>query len=335
MKVAITGSSGFIGSHLTMKLLQNDNEILGIDNHNDYYDPKLKFSRLKRFEDHPNFTQSSINIDNKELLFESVLDFDPEIIINLAAQPGVRYSLENPQAYITSNIVGFFNILEVSREIDVEHLIFASSSSVYGANTNIPFKANSSIDHPLNLYAATKKSNESISHAYSHIYGTPITGLRFFTVYGPWGRPDMAPMIFIDKILKGEEITINNNGDHRRDFTYIDDIVSGIERVTETKPNPCENWNSFEPTPNSSSAPWKIYNLGRGKSIELLHFIEVVERELGLKAKKVFAPLQTGDMIETFAEMSEFENNFGKLEETDIESGIRELVKWFVDFYKI
>ena len=334
-KIIVTGSAGFIGSALTIKLLDSGYTVLGIDDHNDYYDPNLKAARVSRHKNHPNYEHSRIDISEKEPLFEVALDFEPNIIINLAAQPGVRYSLENPDAYIKSNLLGFFNILELSKKLELDHLIYASSSSVYGATTKIPFKPTSPIDHPMNLYAATKKSNESLSHAYSHLYNIPTTGLRFFTVYGPWGRPDMAPMLFINKIIKGEKIMVNNFGKHKRDFTYIDDIINGIESVIKKKPEPNPSWDSERPQLNSSSAPWKIYNIGRGHPIELLDFIGTVEKELGIKAKKELVPLQIGDMIETYADMSEYNQIFGSLKETNIEEGIKELVKWYREFYSL
>ena len=334
-KIIITGSAGFIGSALAIKLLDLGYIILGIDDHNDYYDPSLKLARLKRHFDHLNYRHCRIDISDKEKLFEATVDFQPNIIINLAAQPGVRYSLENPDAYIKSNLLGFYNILELSKITEVEHLIYASSSSVYGANTNVPFQTASPIDHPINLYAATKKSNESLSHAYSYLYDLPVTGLRFFTVYGPWGRPDMAPMLFINKIINNKTIRVNNYGNHKRDFTYIDDIVVGIENVIGKTPTPNLSWDSSKPESNSSSAPWKVYNIGRGYPIELLHFIEIVEEELGIKAKKELVALQMGDMIETYADMNEYEKTFGSLNETDIEEGIKKLVKWYHEFYKI
>ncbi len=334
MKILVTGSAGFIGSALTLKLLEDGNEIVGIDNHNDYYDINLKEARLKRHIDNELYIHYKIDISNKSKLFEVFKKHKPKYVVNLAAQAGVRYSLKNPDTYIDSNIVGFCNILEACRFNEVEHLIYASSSSVYGANTKKPFSTNQNIDHPLSLYAATKKSNELMAHTYSHLYNLPTTGLRFFTVYGPWDRPDMALQKFTHSIVKGEKIQIYNNGDHKRDFTYIDDIVIGVAKVIKAPAKTNLNWSSNNPDPSSSLAPWKIYNLGNNRSVKLLDFIHILENELGKKAIKEFLPLQPGDVVETFADISQINKEFNFQPTTNIEEGIKKFIKWFKKYYK-
>src|SRR5699024_3691812 len=299
-EIVITGAAGFIGSHLSKRLLKEGNQVIGIDNINDYYNPQLKKDRLQNLE-HENFTFVKTDLEDLDTINQVFDKRKPEIVINLAAQAGVRYSLENPHAYINSNIVGFVNILEACRHHKIEHLIYASSSSVYGANTSKPFSTSDNIDHPLSLYAATKKSNELIAHTYSHLYGLPTTGLRFFTVYGPWGRPDMALFLFTKAIVNDEPIDVFNHGNMMRDFTYIDDIVESITRLTKRPAQPNPEWSGTNPEPGSSYAPYKVYNIGNNSPVKLMDFIEAIENKLGKKAKKNFMPLQAGDVPETYA----------------------------------
>ncbi|MDB3990717.1 NAD-dependent epimerase/dehydratase family protein [Gammaproteobacteria bacterium] len=329
-RIIVTGSAGFIGFHTSKKLLSKGHSILGIDNHNDYYNTDLKRARSDQLELENNYDHFEIDITNKDQLQKCFKTFNPDIVVHLAAQAGVQYSIENPLAYIHSNIYGFHNILEISKEIKVEHLIFASSSSVYGANSLRPFSESEPTDHQISLYASTKKSNESMAHVYSSLYGLPSTGLRFFTVFGPWGRPDMAPMKFIDAILNNKEIFVHNDGKHKRDFTYIDDIVNGIMRVIKSDPTLCNNSSSIN---SSNDAPWQIYNLGAGRSVDLMEFIETLESILGKKAKKVFLPIQPGDVEETFADMSAFENKFGSMSKTPLKEGLDNLIKWYTSFH--
>ncbi len=333
-KILITGSAGFIGSALTLKLLEDGNEIVGIDNHNDYYDINLKEARLKRHIDNEHYVHYKIDISDKSNLFKVFKKHKPKYVVNLAAQAGVRYSLKNPDTYINSNILGFCNILEACRFNQVEHLIYASSSSVYGANTQKPFSTNQNIDHPLSLYAATKKSNELMAHTYSYLYNLPTTGLRFFTVYGPWDRPDMALQKFCHSIVRGEKIQIYNNGNHKRDFTYIDDIVDGVARVIKVPAKINLNWSGNNPDPSSSLAPWKIYNLGNNRSVKLVDFINILENELEKKAIKEFLPLQPGDVVETFADITQINKEFNFQPTTNIDEGIKKFIKWFKNYYK-
>jgi UDP-glucuronate 4-epimerase len=316
-KILVTGAAGFIGFHLSKRLLEEGNEVVGYDNMNDYYDVSLKKSRL-------------------DMLINKVFtDHAFDTVINLAAQAGVRYSLTNPRAYIDSNIVGFMNILEASRHNNVGHLIYASSSSVYGANTKMPFSIHQNVDHPLSLYAATKKSNELMAHTYSHLYGLPTTGLRFFTVYGPWGRPDMALFLFTKAILAGEPIKVFNNGEMKRDFTYVNDIIEGIYRLINRKPEPNPLWTGENPDPGTSYAPFKIYNIGNNQPVELLKFISVLEDKLGKEAKKEFLPLQAGDVPATYADVDDLMNDVGFKPKTSIEEGIGEFVQWYKDYYGV
>jgi len=333
MKVLVTGSAGFIGSAVSNRLLDRGDIVIGVDNHNDYYDPKLKEARIERHINHPNYTHIRMDIENQKdvkSLFESHL-FDG--VINLAAQAGVRYSIENPLAYINTNVVGFSHILEGCRHNKVGHLVYASSSSVYGSNTNMPFSIHDNVDHPLSLYAATKKANELMAHTYSHLYNLPSTGLRFFTVYGPWGRPDMALFKFTKAILAGEKIKVFNYGKHRRDFTYIEDIVEGVIRVLDVPASPNLKWSGDKPDPGTSLAPWRVYNIGNNKPIELMDYIEALELSLGRRAKKELLPLQPGDVPDTFANIDDLVSNFNYKPTTTIKQGIRSFTSWYKNYY--
>ncbi len=335
MKVLVTGSAGFIGSTLVLRLLSRGDEVIGIDNHNNYYDPKIKEDRLARFKNHPNYTHLRIDLADKKSIYDCFSTYEPERVVNLAAQAGVRYSIENPLAYIESNIVGFAHILEGCRHHNVEHLVYASSSSVYGANTEMPFSIHQNVDHPLSLYAASKKSNELMAHTYSHLYKLPTTGLRFFTVYGPWGRPDMALFKFTRAILSGESIQVFNYGKHRRDFTYVDDIVEGVIRILD-RPAP-ENlaWNSSQPDPGSSKAPWRVYNIGNNTPVELMDYINALERALGKKAEVNLLPLQAGDVPDTYANIDELLEQFNYKPSITIEEGIANFVDWYREYFRV
>ncbi|MCE4950834.1 MULTISPECIES: NAD-dependent epimerase [Staphylococcaceae] len=334
MKILVTGSAGFIGSHLSKKLIKQGHEVIGLDNINDYYDVTIKKDRLKSIGN-KNFTFYKINLED-ELEMDKIFENEkPQVVINLAAQAGVRYSLENPRAYIDSNIVGFTNILECSRHHKVEHLIYASSSSVYGANTSKPFSTSDNIDHPLSLYAATKKSNELMAHTYSHLYNLPTTGLRFFTVYGPWGRPDMALFKFTKAIVNDEEIDVYNHGNMMRDFTYVDDIVEAISRLVKKPAQPNPEWSGANPDPSSSYAPYKIYNIGNNSPVRLMEFVEAIENKLGKKAKKNYMDLQPGDVPETYANVDDLFKNIDFKPETTIQDGVNQFVDWYIDYYSI
>ncbi len=335
MKILVTGSAGFIGSSLIKDLLARGDEVVGIDNLNDYYDPQIKLDRLNQFNDHDLFTHIKGDIVDIDLLEKCFENNNFDSVVNLAAQAGVRYSIENPRAYIDSNIVGFLNILECCRNFKINHLVYASSSSVYGANELMPFSVNHNVDHPLSLYAASKKSNELMAHTYSELYSLPTTGLRFFTVYGPWGRPDMALFKFTKSIFEGEEIEIFNFGKHKRDFTYIDDIVNGIIKVIEKPPQKNPNWTGLKPDPGSSRAPWKVYNIGNNSPVELEEFIKAIEDSIGLKAKKNFLPLQPGDVPDTYADISALEKDFNYRPNTSIYEGINKFIDWYRDYYRI
>jgi len=335
MKILITGSAGFIGSALTIKLLERGDIVVGVDNHNDYYDPILKDKRLARHIDHPNYTHIRADIEDNSSLQSLFKSHQFDGVVNLAAQAGVRYSIENPQAYINTNIVGFGNILEGCRHNNVSHLVYASSSSVYGSNTKMPFSTHDSANHPLSLYAASKKANELMAHTYSYLYKLPTTGLRFFTVYGPWGRPDMALFKFTKSILLGEKIPVFNYGNHRRDFTYIDDIVEGVMRVLDKPAEPNFDWNGDNPDGASSKAPWKIYNIGNNSPIELNKYIEAIESALAIKAEKELLPLQPGDVPNTFADVNDLVKDFNYKPSMPVEKGVANFVKWYKDFYKI
>ncbi len=330
----VTGAAGFIGFHLSRRLLEMGWDVVGIDNLNEYYDPSLKRARLEIIEKDERFTFQQLDIADRagmERLFEENAF---SVVVNLAAQAGVRYSIENPRAYIDANIVGFLNILEGCRHSDsVRHLVYASSSSVYGANTSYPFSVRDNVDHPVSLYAATKKSNELMAHTYSHLYGLPTTGLRFFTVYGPWGRPDMALFKFTRAIRAGEPIDVYGHGDMRRDFTYIDDIVEGGVRVMTTVPQPDPKWTGDTPDPSSSAAPWRVFNIGNNNSVELLRFIEVIEEALGTQAAKNLLPMQPGDVPATAADVQELAEAVGFKPSTPIEEGVRRFIEWYREDY--
>lgn len=329
MKILVTGSAGFIGAALTLRLLERGDTVIGVDNLNDYYDVSLKRARLARFADHPRYTDVRADLQDRSAITQVFAQHRPERVVNLAAQAGVRYSLRNPHAYVDSNIVGFLNILEGCRHHGVEHLVYASSSSVYGANTRMPFSGHDNVDHPLSLYAASKKANELMAHTYSHLYQLPVTGLRFFTVYGPWGRPDMALFIFTKKILAGEPIDVFNFGKHKRDFTYIDDIIEGVVRVLDKIPEPNPDWNGAAPDPASSLAPYRLYNIGHNQPVELMYFIEVLEKNLGKKAKLNMLPLQAGDVPATYADVDDLIRDVGYKPATSIEEGIARFVEWY------
>ncbi|MFE4242172.1 NAD-dependent epimerase [Peribacillus butanolivorans] len=333
MKILVTGAAGFIGFHLTKRLLAQDINVIGVDNMNGYYDVLLKNDRLKILEKNPNFEFYKMDISNKEKLNQIFKDRTIQIVINLAAQAGVRYSIDNPDSYVNSNLVGFVNILEACRQYNVEHLIYASSSSVYGANTNIPFSTKDSVDHPVSLYAATKKSNELMAHTYSHLFNIPTTGLRFFTVYGPWGRPDMAYYSFTRNIMEENTIRVFNNGDMRRDFTYIDDIVEGIIRLLDNPPIYNETWDRANPDPSSSYAPYKIYNIGNNNPIKLMDFINTLENLIGKKARIEFLPMQPGDVKETYADISDLQADVGFYPATTVEEGLTQFVNWYNKYY--
>ena len=335
MKVLVTGSAGFIGSALTIKLLDRGDEVIGIDNHNDYYDPLLKEARLNRHLNHQNYQHIRMNIQDKKSVESLFQENQFECVVNLAAQAGVRYSVENPLAYVNTNILGFANILEESKQNHVKHLVYASSSSVYGSNTKIPFSVDDNVDHPLSLYAASKKANELMAHSYSHLFNLPTTGLRFFTVYGPWDRPDMALQKFTKSILEGKKIPVFNYGKHRRDFTFIDDIVKGIILVLDQPAKPNRSWDSNNPDPASSSAPWRIYNIGNNSPVELFDYIKAIENALKIKAKKDLMPLQPGDVIDTYADVNELVKNFNYKPSTSIDEGVSEFIDWYRDYYKI
>jgi UDP-glucuronate 4-epimerase len=334
MRILVTGAAGFIGSRLTERLIARGDEVLGYDNLNDYYDPTLKDARLARLTPLPGFSFVKGSLEDRDALEAAFDAFQPQRVVNLAAQAGVRYSLENPRAYIDSNIVGFLNILEACRHRSVEHLVYASSSSVYGANRKLPFAVEDSVDHPVSLYAASKKSNELMAHTYSHLFGLPTTGLRFFTVYGPWGRPDMALFLFTKKILAGEPIDVFNHGRHTRDFTYIDDIVEGVIRSLDRVPGPDPAHDPMHPTPATSSAPYRVYNIGNNAPVQLLRYIEVLEDCLGRKAEKNLLPLQPGDVPDTYADVSALTRDTGYQPTTPVEVGVRNFVEWYRPFYK-
>ena len=335
MKVLVTGSAGFIGSASTLRLLERGDMVIGIDNHNDYYDPKIKESRLQRYINHPNYTHLRIDLTDGDAIKKVFEIYRPQRVVNLAAQAGVRYSLENPLAYINSNIVGFAHILEGCRHHQVEHLVYASSSSVYGANIALPFSEHHNVDHPLSLYAASKKANELMAHSYSHLYKLPTTGLRFFTVYGPWGRPDMALFTFTKAILAGEPIKVFNHGKHLRDFTYIDDIVEGVIRVLDQPAQP--NLVRFGKQPDSATslAPWRVYNIGNNSPVELMEYIAALEKALGKRAKMDMLPLQPGDLPDTYADVSALVEQFHYKPSTTINQGVANFVAWYHNYFNM
>ncbi len=334
MKILVTGSAGFIGSALSLKLLERGDEVLGLDCLNDYYDVNLKKARLARTLPHEGYTELRIHLEDRDAVAKAFATHKPDRVVNLAAQAGVRYSLENPHAYVDTNLVGFVNILEGCRHHGVEHLVYASSSSVYGANTNMPFSVHDNVDHPVSLYAASKKANELMAHTYSHLYRLPSTGLRFFTVYGPWGRPDMALFLFTRNMLAGKPIDVFNYGKHRRDFTYVDDIVEGVVRVLDRVPEPNPDWNGDAPDSATSLAPYRLYNIGNNKPVDLLHYIEVLEACLGVKAQMNLLPLQQGDVPDTYADVADLIADTGYKPSTEVEDGIARFVEWYRDYYR-
>lgn len=333
MKVLVTGAAGFIGMHTCLRLLERGDEVFGLDNMNDYYDVQLKKDRSQQLQPYGNFTMVQMDLADSVAVAKLFAKEQFQCVINLAAQPGVRYSLKNPHAYIQSNIVGFTNVLEGCRHNKVEHLVFSSSSSVYGANTAMPFSVHQNVDHPLSLYAATKKANELMAHTYSHLFGLATTGLRFFTVYGPWGRPDMSPSLFTSAILEGRPIDVFNHGKMQRDFTYVDDIVEGVIRVLAhpAVPNPCFDRNN--PDPASSYAPYRLYNIGNHEPIELMTFIETIEVALGIKARKNMLNMQDGDVLATYADTENLQQAVGFSPRTSIVEGVTKFVTWYKDYY--
>ncbi|HUB89373.1 MAG TPA: NAD-dependent epimerase [Dyella sp.] len=335
MRVLVTGSAGFIGAALTERLLARGDQVHGIDNHNDYYDPSLKEARLARFAEHPNYTHLRGDLADAEVVNRVFHDFQPQRVVNLAAQAGVRYSLQNPHAYVQSNLVGFVNILEACRHHKVEHLVYASSSSVYGANRKLPFAVEDAVDHPVSLYAASKKANELMAHTYSHLYDLPTTGLRFFTVYGPWGRPDMSPILFADRIVRGEPLDVFNHGNHSRDFTYVDDIVEGVIRTLDHIAQPDPTYDATLPNPGTSSAPYRLYNIGNDQPVPLLHFIELMERNLGRTVEKRLLPMQPGDVPDTWADVSALRRDVGYAPNTSIEEGVAKFVAWYRQYHRL
>ena len=332
-KILITGAAGFIGFFLCRKLLEEGYDVVGLDNLNDYYDPELKKARLAEIAAYSNFSFAKIDLADREEMARLFRENNFHVVVNLAAQAGVRYSLENPHAYADSNLIGFVNVLEGCRHTGVKHLVFASSSSVYGGNTNMPFSVHDNVDHPVSLYAATKKSNEMMAHAYSHLYGLRTTGLRFFTVYGPWGRPDMAYFLFTKAILAGKPINVFNNGNMKRDFTYIDDVIEGVARVIETPPAGISGWDHTNPDTATSWAPYRLYNIGNNQQESLLHFIEVLEDCIGKKAVKNYLPMQMGDVEATYADIDDLVSDMGFKPTTSIEVGLGRFVDWYREYY--
>lgn len=333
MKILVTGCAGFIGMHTCLRLLKQGDEVVGIDNLNDYYDVRLKEDRLAQLTEFDKFSFLKLDITHHDEVNALFARQNFQRVIHLAAQPGVRYSIKNPLAYIQSNLVGFTNILEGCRHHKIEHLVFASSSSVYGANTAIPFAVNQNVDHPVSLYAATKKAGELISHSYSHLYGLPATCLRFFTVYGPWGRPDMSPSLFTKAILERKQIDVFNHGKMQRDFTYIDDIVEGVVRVLDRPATPNPIFDTANPDPSTSYAPYRVYNIGNHQPVELMTFIETIENTLGKKAIKNMLPMQAGDVVATFAETSNLRDEFGFSPSTSLQKGVGEFIDWYINYH--
>jgi UDP-glucuronate 4-epimerase len=335
MKVLVTGTAGFIGSFTSHKLLDRGDEVVGLDNLNDYYDPNLKKARLARLEQKPGFRFVKLDLADREGMAKLFATAGIERVVHLGAQAGVRYSMENPHAYVDSNVTGTLNILEGCRHTKVQHLVFASTSSVYGANTKMPFSVHQNVDHPLSLYAATKKANELMAHTYATLYGLPTTGLRFFTVYGPWGRPDMALFLFAKAILAGEPINVFNHGHHKRDFTYVEDIVEGIVRALDHVAAPDASWNAEAPDPSSSRAPYRLYNIGNAQPVELLRYIELLEERLGRKATKNLLPLQPGDVPDTWADVEDLARDTGYRPVTPVEVGVARFVDWYLEYHQI
>lgn len=334
-KILVTGAAGFIGFHLCQRLLANGEQVVGLDNLNEYYSAQLKHDRLQQLLATPNFNFVQAGLEDRSAIEKLFRQEQFAIVVHLAAQAGVRYSLENPHAYIDSNIVGFMNVLEGCRHNQVKHLVYASSSSVYGANTTMPFSVHHNVDHPVSLYAATKKANELMAHAYASLYGLPTTGLRFFTVYGPWGRPDMAYFLFAKAILEGRPIDVYNQGKMQRDFTYIDDIVEGLVRLIDVVPNGNTAWSGAKPDPGSSFAPYRIYNIGNNSPVELMRFIEVLEESLGRRAEKRYLPIQAGDVPATYADVDDLMHEVGFKPTTSIEEGLRRFVTWYREYYNV
>ncbi len=335
MKVLVTGTAGFIGSSLAIKLLERGDEVVGIDNLSDYYDVELKKARLARFIDHPCYTHITADLADRAAIESAFAMHKPQRVVNLAAQAGVRYAAQNPHVYVSSNVTGFLHVLEGCRHHGVEHLVFASTSSVYGANLDMPFSEHASCEHPLTLYAASKKADEMMAHSYAHLYGIPCTGLRFFTVYGPWGRPDMALFLFTKAILAGEPIKVFNHGHHKRSFTYIDDIVEGVVRTLDRVAQPNAAWNGIVPDPATSSAPYRIYNIGNRQPVELLRYIGVLEDCLDRKATMEMLPLQAGDVPDTEASVDDLIGDVGYSPTTSVEQGVARFVEWYRDYYRV
>ncbi|MBA3981000.1 MAG: capsular biosynthesis protein CpsI [Alcanivorax sp.] len=334
MKILVTGAAGFIGFHVARTLLADEHEVVGLDNLNDYYDVSLKQARLDGLTPYPNFRFVQQDVADRDAMAALFAEEKFDRVVHLAAQAGVRYSLENPMAYADSNLTGFLTILEGCRHNKVEHLVYASSSSVYGANETMPFSEGDNVDHPVSLYAATKKANELMAHTYSHIYGLPTTGLRFFTVYGPWGRPDMSPILFADAISQGKPLKVFNYGQHKRDFTYIGDIVDGVIRALNRIPEGNPDWSGLTPDPSSSRAPWKVYNIGNSQPVELLRYIELMEAALGKTTEKELLPLQPGDVEHTYADVTALQRDTGYAPQTSIEEGLRRFVEWYRSYYR-
>lgn len=334
-KYLVTGTAGFIGFHLALRLLERGDQVIGVDNVNDYYDPTLKQARLDQLHGRDRYEFHKLDLTDRESLYSLFAREQPEVVVNLAAQAGVRYSLTNPHAYVESNLVGFVNILEACRHNETKHLVYASSSSVYGSNKTMPFSIHHSVDHPVSLYAASKKANELMAHTYSHLYSLPTTGLRFFTVYGPWGRPDMALFLFTKAILEGRPIDVFNHGKMQRDFTYIDDIVEGVIRVSDNVPQANPGWSADDADPGTSSAPYKIYNIGNNQPVELMYMIETLEKCLGKTAEKNLMPIQPGDVPATYADVDDLIRDVGFSPNTSIETGIQNFVDWYRGYYKV
>lgn len=335
MKILVTGAAGFIGAALSIRLLERGDEVIGLDNLNDYYEVSLKEARLARLYGHPRFRFLRVDVADRAAMEQVFATEQPERVMHLAAQAGVRYSLTHPHAYVDANLVGFMTILEGCRHNGVEHLVYASSSSVYGANTRMPFSVHDNVDHPVSLYAATKKANELMAHSYSHLYGLPVTGLRFFTVYGPWGRPDMSLFSFTRSILAGQPIEVFNYGHHRRDFTYIDDLVEGVMRVIDAVARPNPAWSGDSPDPGTSRAPYRLYNIGNNHPVNLLRFIEVLEGCLGRVADKKLLPLQPGDVPDTYADVKDLVDDVAYRPATPVEVGVERFVNWYRDYYQV
>ncbi len=338
-KVLVTGAAGFIGYHLCSRIIEEEINLIGFDNINDYYDITIKKRRLfeiqKKGNKKDNWSFIKGDLEDNNLLRKIFKEYNPDVVIHLAAQAGVRYSITNPESYINSNLIGFANVLECCRQTEVKNFIYASSSSVYGGNTKLPFHENDNVNHPISLYAATKKSNELMAHSYSHLYNLPTTGLRFFTVYGPWGRPDMAPMIFADAIINNKELKIFNNGHNSRDFTYIDDVINVIEELIHIPAVPNKDFDKKNPEQSSSWAPYRLFNIGGNKSISVLKFIDLIEEEIGIKANKIMYPMQPGDVIETYADTFSLESILKNKKQTNLVDGIRKFIKWYLEFYDL